>query len=296
MFGAPRALSASLLVLLCACVPYAGRTAPAAIQPPRPGYRLVWHDEFDGAALDTAKWTAYAGARRDAQNSPAAVAVADGALTITTYTEGGVHRTGFIDTANRFLTTYGWLEARIRFESSPGEWGAFWIQSPTMGNPVGDVAAAGAEIDVAEHRFSDSAGADISNSYGINLHWDGYGAAHRHAGGIGAPPAGAPRLQGGWHLYAVRWTPESYTFFLDGVEQWATRESVSRRPEFIKLTCEVQDGGWAGHIPAGGYGPRDRSATRMQVDWVRVWRPLSTSGGTAGTGAGSRTSASATHR
>jgi beta-glucanase (GH16 family) len=264
----------ALLLLLCACagVPRAARTAPDAIAPPRPGYRLVWHDEFDGAALDTAKWTAYAGARRDAQNSPAAVAVSDAALTITTYTEGGVHRTGFIDTANRFLTTYGWFEARIRFESSPGEWGAFWIQSPAMGSTVGDVGAAGAEIDVAEHRLNDVTGADISNSYGINLHWDGYGASHQHAGGIGAPRSGAGPLHGDWHTYAVLWTAEGYTFFLDGVEQWMTRRGVSRRPEFIKLTCEVQDRSWAGRVPAGGYGTRDRSTTRMQVDWVRVWQ------------------------
>jgi beta-glucanase (GH16 family) len=214
----------------------------------------------------------YAGARRHAQNAVDAVAVADGLLTITTYTEDGVHFTGFIDTARRFLATYGLLEARIRFESSPGEWGAFWLQSPTMGNPVGDVAAAGAEVDVVEHRRTDTTDADISNTYGINLHWDGYGPAHRHAGGIGAPPAGAAPLQGNWHTYAVQWTPESYTFFLDGVEQWATRLGVSRRPEFIRVTCEVQDASWASHVPPGGYGPRERSATRMQVDWVRVWQ------------------------
>ncbi len=241
--------------------------------PPRPGYRLVWHDEFDGAALDTTKWTAHAGARRDAQNTPDAVAAANGLLIITTTTESGVHFTGFIDTARRFLTAYGWFEARIRFESSPGEWGAFWLQSPTMGNPLGDVGAAGAEIDVVEHRATDTTGSDISNAYGINLHWDGYGAAHKHAGGMGAPPAGALPLQGGWHVYAVLWTPERYAFYLDGVEQWETSVGVSHRPEFLMLTCEVQDASWAGRVPAGGYGPRGRSTTRMQVDWVRVWQP-----------------------
>ena len=261
------------LLLLCACAPRVAQVGPERLQPPRPGYRLVWHDEFDGASLDTTKWTAYGGERRDARNTPDAVAVAGGVLTITTYTESGVHFTGFIDTARRFLTTYGWFEARIRFESSPGEWGAFWLQSPTMGTPVGDVGTAGAEIDVVEHRATDTAGADISDSYGINLHWDGYGAAHKHVGGSGAPPAGAAPLQGGWHTYAVLWTPQSYAFYLDGVEQWATREAVSHRPEFIKVTCEVQDASWAGRIPSGGYGPRGRSVTRMQVDWVRVWQP-----------------------
>jgi beta-glucanase (GH16 family) len=247
-----------------------GAAAPAA---PLPGYRLAWHDEFDGTTLDTAKWTAYAGARRGALNAPDAVAVAGGVLTLAAYTEGGVHSVGFIDTARKFLATYGWLEARIRFVSAPGEWGAFWLQSPTMGNPVGDVGAAGAEIDVAEHRATDTAGVDISNSYGINLHWDGYGASHRHAGGVGAPPPGTPPLQGSWHTYAVHWTADGYIFYLDGVRQWATAEGLSRRPQFIKLTCEVQDGGWAGHIPPVGYGPRGRSTTGMQVDWVRVWVP-----------------------
>ena len=247
-------------------------TVPASLGAPRPGYRLVWHDEFEGSALDTTAWTVYAGPRRDARNSPDAVSVADGMLTVTTYSGDGTHVTGFLDTARKLLWTYGWFEARVRFESSPGEWGAFWMSSPAIGNPVGDPGAAGAEIDIVEHRSRDTAGADISNSYVANVHWDGYGADHKHAGGSGAPPAGATPLQNGWHTYALLWTADGYEFFLDGVRQWATGEGVSRRPEFIRLTCEVQSASWAGSIPAGGYGSRTRSTTRMQVDWVRVWQ------------------------
>lgn len=270
-----RSIGRALPALLC-CAAACGRPLRAprvpAPEPPRPGYALIWHDEFDGTALDPTRWTAYAGARRDARNSPDAIAVAGGIVTITTWTEGGVHFTGFFDTAGKFLTTYGWFEARIRFESAPGEWGAFWLSSPTIGRPVGDPGTAGTEIDVVEHRATDTSGADISNSYGINLHWDGYGTDHKHAGGHGAPPAGAASLQGGWHTYAMLWTRAGYTFFLDGVEQWTTSAGLSRRPEFIKLTCEVQDRSWAGRVPVGGYGPRDRSTTRMQVDWIRVWQ------------------------
>jgi len=269
-----RTAGSALLLLLCSCGRAAGpgAAAPAPLAVPQAGYRLVWHDEFDGAALDTSRWTAYSGPRRHARNTPDAVSVAAGALTIVTYTDGGTHSTGFLDTAGRFLVTYGWFEARVRFESSPGEWGAFWLNSPTIGHPVGDPGEAGAEIDIVEHRARDSAGANISDSYGINVHWDGYGTYHKHVGGGGAPPAGAAPLQGAWHVYALRWTPEAYTFYLDGVEQWATRSGVSHRPEFIKLSCEVQDGSWAGRVPPAGYGSRGSSLTRMQVDWVRVWQ------------------------
>ena len=46
----PRVLSLVLLALACRAGPQAG-----ASQTPPP-WRLVCHDEFDGAALDTTKW------------------------------------------------------------------------------------------------------------------------------------------------------------------------------------------------------------------------------------------------
>jgi beta-glucanase (GH16 family) len=269
------AAALSFLGPLAGACARAGRTAPATSEPAPPvaGYRLVWRDEFGGASLDTAWWTAYPGARRDAQNDPEAASVARGVLTLATWTADGVHHTGFVDTAGKFAATYGYFEARVRFATSPGEWGAFWLQSPTMSTPPDDVGVAGAEVDVLEHRATDADGRDIANRYSINVHWDGYGPAHQHAGGEGTPAHSTAPLQGGWHTYAVLWTRERYVFYLDGVEQWATDQGVSHRSEFIKVTCEVQDGSWAGHIPAGGYGLRGSSATSMQVDWVRVWQP-----------------------
>ena len=73
-------------------------------------------------------------------------------------------------------------------------------------------------------------------------------------------------------MYALLWTPDEYVFYLDGVEQWRSTSAVSRRGEYLRLTCEVLDRGWAGTIPNGGYGAAASSATKMQVDWVRVWQ------------------------
>ena len=71
----------------------------------------------------------------------------------------------------------------------------------------------------------------------------------------------------------MHWTEQGYVFYLDGVRQCASAQGVSRRPEFIKVTCEVQNEGWAGAFLAGGYGTCEASTTRMQLDWVRVWMP-----------------------
>jgi beta-glucanase (GH16 family) len=248
-------------------------TAVAHAEPPK-GYRLVWEDNFDGDRLDQTKWTPETYVRRGNPLTADAVAVRDGVLTITTFTEGGKHYTGFLTTKGKFEATYGYFEARIRFNSSPGQWGAFWLMSPTMGRPVGDPATAGTEIDVVEHRARDNKGKDLGDLLAMNLHWDGYNpTTHKHAGSTARVPPGTPSLQGNWHTYGLLWTPDGYTFSLDGVDQWKTDRAVSGRSEFLLLTCEIEDKGWAGDIPAAGYGPRATSQTTMEVDWVRVWQP-----------------------
>ncbi len=117
----------------------------------------TWAEEFDGAELNKASWSYRAtGSRWDGELTPDAVEVADGALTIKTYTEGGKHYSGMISTQSRgsrgFQQRYGYWEARVKFANAPGQWSAFWLQSPTIGSPLGDPATAGVETDIVEHR------------------------------------------------------------------------------------------------------------------------------------------------
>ena len=248
--------------------------APNAAALPPAGYQLVWDDEFDGTALDAGKWTAAVGPRREYVMTPAAAQVGDGLLTIRTYTDpGGTHHSAFLSTDGHFETAFGYFEARIKFEDAPGEWCAFWIYSPTNGDPMGDPATAGVEIDVVEHRVTDQGGwTALKDMSAMNLNWDGYGTSMKNEQKVAGLPGSAP-IQETWRTFGVLWSETGYTFYVDGVELWSSPDAVSHRPETIQLTCEVQDASWAGDVPPGGYGPLAASTTGMQVDWVRVWQP-----------------------
>ncbi|CAN5185800.1 hypothetical protein BH11PLA2_BH11PLA2_29630 [soil metagenome] len=239
---------------------------------------MLWGDDFNGTTLDTSNWTVSTGPRRDAVNTASAVSVSGGNLAITTYTGGGTHYTGFIGTSSTMRATYGYWEASIKYNDSPGMWSAFWMQSPTMSNPLGNPAAAGTEIDISEHRAVDSAGANISNKSQTNIHWDGYGSNHQSVGSGNVGLSSGTSLQGNYHLYGLQWTPTGYTTYIDGTQVYSTTTAVSQRSEFIYLSSEVEDGIWAGNIPTAGYGTAATSTTKMLVDYVRVWqKPVSAS-------------------
>ena len=244
-------------------------TTTASAAPPT-GYSLTWSDEFSGSSLDLTRWGyRLSGARYDAINTSSAVSVENGNLVIRTYTDAGTNYTGMIGTQNLFAQTYGYFEARIDFNGSPGMWSAFWIQSPTVGNPIGNVAVAGAEIDIAEHRVSNTSNTDanMGNKITQALHWDGYSTSHQTVNNI----SGNLGLATGFHLYSVLWTPDGYTFYVDGTQSWASTSGISQRSEYLILSSEVRNNNWAGVIPGGGYGSLATTTTNMTVDYVRVY-------------------------
>ena len=256
-------------------------SAAARAEVPTGGWTLVWNDEFDGTSLDTSKWGYWlTGVRRDATNTPSAVSVGGGNMTLSTYTSGATHYTGMISTSATYLPAYGYIEARIDYNDSPGMWSAFWLQSPTMGATIGDPWGSGTEMDVCEHRSVDSGAADISNKVVGNIHWDGYGASHKSVG----YDSGSIGLASGFHVYGMEWTPTVQRFYIDGVLKWtvtdATASPVSQRTQFLILSSEVDDTSttWAGTIPAAGYGTLLTTTTKMIVDYVRVYQRAETAG------------------
>lgn len=252
----------------------AGVGMAATDGPPSLGYRMTWADEFDGTTLNPARWAPNAlGKRHDAINTADNIALdGQGHLVITTSTDEQdgrpVVHSAMVSTRHLFEQRYGYFEARIAFHDAPGGWSAFWLQSRSMGRPVNDPQRAGIEIDIVEHRAVDTRGRNIAASAQHTLHWNGYGKEHRSAGKL----VHVPGLDQGFHVYGFEWTPTAYRYFFDGKLTWEVRNApISQHPEFILLSSEVRNRGWAGVVPDRGYGDRAHSPVKMVVDYVRVY-------------------------
>ena len=211
--------------------------------------------------------------RRDAVNDPRAVSVDNGYMTIKTWSEANAfgqveHHTGMVSTQGLFERAYGYYEARVKFNDSPGQWSAFWIYQDAVANNPSPTGATGVEMDIVEHRARDAGDHDISGQGSSNMHWNGYAGGHMgdyfHTGDL--------NLDEGFHTYGLLWTPEGYTFNIDGVTTWtADATPVSHADEYLILSSEVENNAWAGHIPGGGYGSFENSTTSMVIDYVKVY-------------------------
>jgi beta-glucanase (GH16 family) len=267
----------SLVLMALAVVPvqamsrsHTGGTEPEV--PPR-NYRLEWEDRFEGSRLDTRKWSAWERPVEDAVMTSRAIVVNDGLTIKTTTGSDGKHYTGFLSSQGKFEGGHGYYEAAIRFKGAPGTWCAFWMDSTTI-TPAQD-GAVGEELDIVEMRGHPYGRRD-GNSGTFNVHkwtWDGSNQGHAAVGTQNfSPEAGRPTLEEGFHTYGVLWTPESYTFYLDGKARWSTREYASNDRKYLLLTCEVLDHAWAGDIPSGGYSDSATRPIGMEVEWVKAWK------------------------
>ncbi len=215
---------------------------------------LIWNDEFDGTTLNLGKWNYRGlGPRRDAINVEDAISVRDGSLFITTFREGNETFTGMIGTMGFFENVFGYYECRVRFQTQPGHWSAFWLQSQTYGHVPGDTNVSGAEIDIFEYR------AIYPKKIQHALYWTG------EDGSLDGAAQNLETLDeaSGWHAVGLDWSPDEYVFYVDGVETWRTDEAVSGAPQYIILSIEVAS--WGGNI-ADATLPDS-----VEVDYIRVY-------------------------
>ena len=270
------ALAASSAVLIAALVPQTAGAAPAATPaapaaPAAPaGWVLDWHDEFDGPALDHAKWAEETGDPRNGNDEkqfytarPANLRIEGGNLVIEARREamdGMGYTSARITTQHLLERTHGRYEARIRMPRGQGIWPAFWLLGADCKTTPWPRCG---EIDIMEN---------IGKEPGL-VHGTVHGPGYSGEKGIGRPQAiekGA--FADDFHVYALEWEPRAIRWYRDGIL-------------YHSVTPATVNGDWVFehrfyvilNLAVGGYWPGYPDATtplpqRMLVDWVRVYK------------------------
>ena len=196
------------------------------------GYTRVWSDEFDGTALDPAKWSFQIGTK-DPNGGPdywgnqekqyytdTNHVVKDGKLVITAKEES---KEGMSYTSTRIRTKtddgdilyaakYGRIEARMKLPTEEGLWPAFWML-PADASIYGTWAASG-ELDIMEARGR------VPDKVGGTIH---FGSQWPNNTYYGKELTFASTTDiGAYHLYSVEWEPGKITWLVDDVPYFTT--------------------------------------------------------------------------
>ena len=219
-------------------------------------YELSFEDEFDGDELDLTKWErcpewirADIGGRWEDDM----VEVKDGKLILNAGIVDGELVSGAVRTKGLFEQNRGYFEARMKFQSAPGFWGAFWMVGPMADNDNGPID--GCEIDVVESFDV------INHTVNHAVHWDGYLENHDQV----SMGRSNPEYYEGFHTYAVAWTDTECDFYIDGKYSWrTTKPCICEVPLYMKLTTEF--GSW------GGVVDESLLPDCVEVEYVRAYR------------------------
>ncbi|MGV9690590.1 discoidin domain-containing protein [Streptomyces sp. NPDC003444] len=268
-----------------------GAPHPAPPLPPDPANppRLVWSDEFDGAAgakPDPAKWRADPGTGQNGElqyytDHDNAALDGTGHLVLEARKQATPGRgcppdplTGSttcqytsarMNTGATFQFTYGRVEARVKVPKGNGLWPAFWMMGADF--LTGRPWPYNGEIDILE-----VLGKDVKTSYSTV-----HAPAYNGGGGIGAPyrlPQDAD-FSDDFHTWAADWTSKGIVYSLDGrTVLTLDKEQVERtrgpwifdHPHYMILNLAV-GGDWPGPTDATTPFP-----SKMLVDYVRVYQ------------------------
>lgn len=228
---------------------------------------ILWSDEFDGDALDTANWNYEIGngdngwGNGEAQyytDSPDNVKVQDGNLVITAKRES---ESGFdftsarITTKDNFEFTYGRVEVRAKLPAGEGTWPAIWMLGEAW--PEESWPGVG-EMDIME--FAGNQPNRISSA----LHFPGNSGGNPIVGDV----TNVEDATTEFHIYEVEWTEDKISFFMDGVAhlEFDNDDSVPFQKDFYLLLNVAMGGSFGGAI-AG-----DFQESSMEIDYVKVYQ------------------------
>lgn len=272
----------SAIFLLSACAeasptPPTSSSVPAATattQPTatpdwvRPGWELVWQDEFEATEINLDDWTHEVGGNgwgnaelQYYTEFPANSYIEDGSLIIQANEEnyrGKRYTSARLITRDKVEVEYGRVEARIQLPEGQGIWPAFWMMGANLdekGWPYNG------EIDIMEN-----IGREPTIVHGT-VHGPGYSGGD----GISKPYSMGEPFADDYHLFAIEWEPEEIRWFVDDTLYHTLTaddvpgEWVYDHPFFLLLNVAV-GGRWPGYPDDTTQFPQ-----QMRVDYIRVY-------------------------
>ncbi len=228
----------------------------------KPGWNMVWSDEFAGTAIDAKKWSLSNGASNVNSeleyysNSAKNAFLDSGALVLRAIKEnvGGRNYTSAkLTTRMKGDWLYGRVEVRARLNKGKGMWPAIWMM-PTD-DAYGGWPSSG-EMDIME-----LLGHEPAKVYGT-IHWSSGGHQQQ---GSSKSLAGAT-FADDYHVFGYEWSAGKQNWFIDDVQYFTTAKGQPFDKRFYLILNVAVGGGWPGNPDGTTAYPND-----MAVDWVRVY-------------------------
>ena len=236
------------------------------------GYTLVWQDEFDKGSELNSDWThevqKSGWVNNELQNyvnhkTPDGNLVTEirgGKLRITALKENGKVYSGRVYAKVKQGWQYGYIEASIKLPKGKGTWPAFWMMPVNFRSWPAD-----GEIDIMEEvgYHPDY----VSSSLHANAHVHSNNTQVTHE-------MRCEGAEGEFHTYAIKWTHENITTYVDGKVQLSYdnrglgRDDWPYDDPFYVIFNLAWGGDW------GGAQGVDESAlpVTMEVDYIRVFQ------------------------
>jgi beta-glucanase (GH16 family) len=229
------------------------------------GWTLVWHDEFNGTAIDTATWNFEVNGDGGGNNELQYYTHEDrnafleaGTLVIQALKEeylGKQYTSARLNTDHKKDWLYGRVDVRAKLPKGQGLWPAIWMLPTDW--VYGGWPASG-EIDIME-----LLGQDPTRVYGT-VHWAENGQ-HLSSGGNYVLPGGK-RFCDDFHIFTFEWSADSLKWYVDGVRYHVERNGPPFDKRFHLILNVAVGGNWPGSPDATTVFPQ-----YMQVDYVRVY-------------------------
>ncbi len=235
-----------------------------AFSPSKKGYKLVWQDNFSSKNIDTKAWThevarsGWVNNEKQRYTDGENAVQKKGKLMLIARYENNEYTSARMITENKRMFTYGYFEIKAKLPSGNGTWPALWM----LGNNNDQVGWPDCgELDIMEH---------IGREPGVV-----FSSIHNRSGYGATPYSGKVNIINPYdkfHIYAMEWTPEYITFFVDDRQIYYYKPET-KTPEnwpFDKPAYFIFNIAIGGNL--GGEVENSIFPVTMIVDWVKVYQ------------------------